>query len=117
MGSRAVQRQIETAGISRRRGEGVFMRVDRKRRGTAAVSQRHLVLAALPVPERKYPLPSSNGHPARNAPWRMRFNTRGFLLVLQDRRNRGAKLEIAGRGGVGRQVLQFALDKAGIDGV
>src|SRR3954464_10850833 len=97
MGPRAVQREIETGGSRRRRGEGVFMRFDRKRCGTAPVGQRHLVLAALSVPERKHALPVSNGHPARTAPWRMGLNGRGLLLVLQNRCNRGAKLEMPGR--------------------
>ena len=47
----------------------------------------------------------------------MRFLARRLLLVVYNGGHRGAKLEIAQRVGRFRQLLQFALDEAGVDGV
>src|SRR5215212_1520700 len=73
------------------------------------------MLVALPLTERKYPLPPSDRHPAKRLPWRIL--ARGFLLLVDDGGDRGAELEIAERARGFRQLLQLALDEAGVDGV
>src|SRR5215212_7777817 len=93
----AVDRQVETRAIRRRGRENEFVLADRKRHRPGAIVQRHLVLVALPLTEREYPLPPSDRHPAKRLPWLIL--ARGLLLVADDGGNRSAELEIAERAG------------------
>jgi len=46
--------------------------------------QRHLMLGGLPLPEREYPLPPSDRHPAKSLPWRICFLARRLLFLVDD---------------------------------
>ena len=104
-----------------RRGDeckGKLALADRQCRGTVAIVQAHLLLGPLPVPEREHPLPPADRHPARrsataNALRPARLSLRRARIAATAAQSSRSPA----RAGRRRQVLQFAFDEAGVDGV
>src|SRR5438874_257347 len=92
-----LDRQVETAALRRRCRENELVFADRYCRRSIAISKRHLLFGALPLAERKYPLPLPDRHPAERLPRRVRFLARGLLFVVHDGSHRRTKFEIAQR--------------------
>src|SRR6478672_8312588 len=69
----------------------------------------------MPLAERKCPVSSANRHPAERLPGRTGILSRSLLLLVHDRGNGSAELELAGPALLRSQVLQLTLDKAGVD--
>src|SRR5450631_831444 len=113
----AVHCEIEPAIVPGRRCKGKFALADRQRRRTVAVVQADLLRRVGRMPERKHPLPPADWHPAGRAPRRMRLHADGFRFFGEDRRDGGAKLEIAWQSRWRRQIFQFAFNEAGVDRV